>query len=94
MNELNSPITTIPGMGFRMSAMILAEVGDFSRFDSHICAIPFTSQPKTSSSFAAYLSKKRAEGKHYNVSISHDAKKLVRLILAIQKSGTPYLLAT
>ena len=34
MEELDSPITTIPGMGFRMAAMILAEVGDFSRFDS------------------------------------------------------------
>lgn len=34
MEELHSPITTIPGMGLRMGAMILAEVGDFSRFDS------------------------------------------------------------
>ena len=31
--------------------------------------------------FAAYLAKKRAEGKHYNVALSHAAKKLVRLIL-------------
>ena len=30
----DSPITTIPGLGFRMAAMILAEVGDFTRFDS------------------------------------------------------------
>ena len=34
MGELHSPITTIPGLGFRMAAMILAEVGDFTRFDS------------------------------------------------------------
>ena len=34
MNEMHSPITTIPGIGTRMGAMILAEVGDFSRFDS------------------------------------------------------------
>lgn len=27
-------ITTITGIGFRMGAMILAEIGDFSRFDS------------------------------------------------------------
>ena len=40
--------------------------------------------------FAAYLAKKRAEGKHYNVAISHAAKKLVRVICAIQKSGKPY----
>ena len=40
--------------------------------------------------FAAYLAKKRAEGKHYNVAISHAAKKLVRVIYALQKSGKAY----
>lgn len=34
MVELNSPITTIPGLAFRMAAKILAEAGDFSRFES------------------------------------------------------------
>ncbi len=34
MDEIHSPITTIPGIGVRMGAMILAEIGDFSRFDS------------------------------------------------------------
>ena len=42
------------------------------------------------SNFAAYLAKKRAEGKHYYVAISHAAKKLVRLIFAMEKSGTSY----
>lgn len=37
------------------------------------------------------LQKKRSEGKHYNVAISHAAKKLVRLIFALQKSGQPYI---
>ena len=32
--EIKSPILTIPGISYRMGAMILAEVGDFSRFDS------------------------------------------------------------
>ena len=40
--------------------------------------------------FAAYLAKKRAEGKHYFVAISHAVKKLVRLIFALQKSGKCY----
>ena len=44
--------------------------------------------------FSAYLAKKRAEGKHYNVAISHAAKKLVRLIYAMEKSGQPYRPAT
>lgn len=46
---------------------------------------------KWDSSFAAYLTKKRSEGKHYNVAISHAAKKLVRLIFALEKSHKPYI---
>lgn len=34
MDEINSPILSIPGINYRMGAMILAEIGDFSRFDS------------------------------------------------------------
>ncbi len=126
MEELNSPITTIPGIGFRMAAMILAEVGDFSRFDSPDKVLAYAGlSPSTYQSgqlnncyahmekrgsrylrfaiynatkyvchwdptFAAYLAKKRAEGKHYNVALSHAAKKLVRLIFALEKSGLPY----
>ena len=126
MDELHSPITTIPGLGFRMATMILAEVGDFSRFDSPDKLLAYAGMsPSTYQSgqlkncyphmekrgsrylryalfnatkyvchwdtnFAAYLAKKRAQGKHYNVAISHAAKKLVRLIFAMEKSGTPY----
>ena len=126
MEELDSPITTIPGLGFRMAAMILAEVGDFTRFDSPDKLLAYSGMSSSTyqsgqlkncyphmekrgsrylryalynatkyvchwdSTFAAYLAKKRAEGKHYNVAISHAAKKLVRLIFALQKSGQPY----
>ncbi len=129
MDEQHSPITTIPGIGCRMGAMILAEVGDFSRFDSPDKLLAYAGlSPSTYQSgqfkncyahmekrgsrylryaifnatkyvclwdptFAAYLAKKRAEGKHYNVAISHAAKKLVRLIYAMEKSGEPYHLA-
>lgn len=34
MDELHSPITSIPGISYRMAAMILSEIGDFSNFDS------------------------------------------------------------
>ena len=126
MGEIHSPITTIPGMGVRMGAMILAEVGDFSNFDSADKILAYAGlSPSTYQSgqltncyshmekrgskylryaifnatkyvcnwdptFAAYLSKKRAEGKHYNIAISHAAKKLVRLIYAMEKTGQPY----
>lgn len=41
-------------------------------------------------SFAAYPARKRAEGKHCNVAISHAARKPVRLIFAMQRSGKVY----
>ena len=130
MEGVNSPITSIPGIGTRMGAMILAEVGDFNNFDSADKILAYAGMsPSTYQSgqltssyahmekrgsrylryaifnatkyvcmwdpnFAAYLAKKRAEGKHYNVAISHAAKKLVRLIYAMERSGQPYRKAT
>ena len=130
MDEIHSPITTIPGIGTRMAAMILAEVGDFSMFSSPDKILAYAGlSPSTYQSgqltncyahmekrgsrylryaifnatkyvcihdptFTAYLAKKRAEGKHYNVAISHASKKLVRLIYAMEKSGQPYRPAT
>lgn len=128
MDEIQSPITTIPGIGVRMGAMILAEIGDFSRFDSPDKILAYAGMsPSTYQSgqlslsgtyshmekrgsrylryalynatkyvclwdpaFAAYLAKKRGEGKHYNVALSHAAKKLVRLICALEKSQQSY----
>lgn len=34
MDMIASPITTIPGIGNNMGAMIISEIGDFSRFSS------------------------------------------------------------
>lgn len=45
------------------------------------------------STFSSYRAKKRAEGKYYNLAISHAAKKLIRLIFAVEKSRQPYRLA-
>ena len=126
MDSLNSPITTIPGLKNRMGAMILAEIGDFSRFDSPDQILAYAGlSPSTyqsgqftaswshmekrgsrylryalfnatqyvcmwDGSFSAYLAKKRAEGKHYYVAISHACKKLVRLIYRLQLSGETY----
>lgn len=33
MDKINSPTLTIPGISYRMGAMIIVEIGDFSRFD-------------------------------------------------------------
>ena len=129
MDEINSPILSIPGISYKMGAMIIAEIGDFSRFDSPDKILAYAGlSPTTYQSgqldsshsrmekrgsrylryalfnatkyvclwdptFASYLSKKRAEGKHYNVAISHAAKKLVRAIFQLEKSGKQYIKA-
>ena len=126
MDELAPPILTIKGISYCMGAMILDEIGDYSRFDSPDKVLAYAGlSPSTYQSgqlngayahmekrgsrylryalfnaakyvcrwdptFAAYLAKKRAEGKHYNVAVSHAAKKLVRVIFAIQNSGEAY----
>lgn len=126
MDDLASPITTIPGLKNRMGAMILAEIGDFSRFDSADQILAYAGMsPSTYQSgqltsshsrmekrgsrylryalfnatqyvciwdptFRSYLAKKRAEGKHYYVAISHACKKLVRVIYRMQLTGEAY----
>ena len=127
MDEINSPILTIPGISYNMGAMILAEIGDFSRFDSPDKILAYAGlSPSTyqsgqldssyshmekrgsrylryalfnaakyvciwDSTFSTYLAKKRAEGKHYNVAVSHAAKKLVRIIYQLEKTRQPYI---
>lgn len=43
------------------------------------------------SRYKEYFDKKRAEGKHYFVAMSHVMKRLIRLIFAMLKSGNTYL---
>ena len=126
MDECGSPITTIPGIKYRMGAMILAEIGDFTRFSNADQVLAYAGlSPSTYQSgklissyarmekrgskylryalfnaaiyvsgwderFRLYLSKKRAEGKHYYVAISHVVKKLVRTIFRMEITHTSY----
>ena len=126
MLSIRSSIMTFPGISYRLGAMIIAEIGDFDRFENAdqilayagLSPSTYQSGQLTSShsrtekrgskylryalfnsakyvcqwdpNFAAYLAKKRKEGKHYNVAISHAVKKLVRIIFAMAKSGEPY----
>ena len=129
MDELNSPILSIPGINYRMGSMIIAEIGDFNRFDSPDKILAYAGfSPSTYQSgqldgayshmekrssrylryalynaakyvcnwdptFAEYLAKKRAEGKHYNVAISHAVKKLIRVIYHLEKTNQQYIKA-
>ena len=109
--------------------MILAEIGDFNRFDSPNKMLAYaglspstyqSSQLESSHSkmekrgsrylrytlynsakyvclwddtFKTDLAQKRSEGKHYNIALSHVAKKLVHLIYQLEKSKQAYIKA-
>lgn len=126
MDAIDSPILSVPGISYAIGAMIVSEIGDFSRFDSPDKILAFAGcSPTTYQSgqlysshavmekrgskylrwalinaaryvcnweptFAAYLEKKRSEGKHYYVALSHAAKKLVRLLYHLETSGEKY----
>jgi len=126
VDSLGTTILTIPGIGYATAASILAEIGDFSNFETPDKILAFAGMSpsiyqsgqltncyahmekrgskylrfalynatkyvcKWDSNFSLYLAKKRSEGKHYNVALSHAAKKLVRLIFALEKSRLPY----
>jgi hypothetical protein len=46
---------------------------------------------KWDDTFGAYLAKKRAEGKPYNVAVSHAAKKLTRVMFHLVKTDQPFV---
>ena len=127
MDKINSPILTIPGISYRMGAMIIAEIVDFRQFDSPDKILAFAGMsPSTyqsgqlvnchsrmekrgsrylryalynattyvclwDSTFKAYLAKKRSEGKHYYVALSHATKKLIRVMYQLELSGQQYI---
>ena len=126
MDEMQSPIMTIPGISYRMGAMILAEVGDFERFDNADKILAYAGLSpsmyqsgqldsshshmekrgsrylryalfnatkfvcKWDESFGIYLGRKISEGKHYNVAVSHAAKKLIRTIYRMELTRQAY----
>ena len=126
MRQLDSPMTTIPGISTQTAAVIYAEIGDFSKFSSaekilafagmepsiyqsgeytsahgrmvkrgskylrHMLFLAAENVSHWDPTFAAYLEKKRSEGKHYNVAISHVVRKLLRTIYAMEEKHQAY----
>lgn len=127
VDELNTPLLTIPGIGYTIAAIILAEIGDINNFASPAKLLAFAGmEPSTYQSgkytasntpmvkrdstylrwaimqaarlvpmrdptFALYMSKKRAEGKHFNVARSRVGKKLIRVIYYLLKHNTAFV---
>lgn len=127
MDEIESPITSIPGIANRMAAVILAETNNFQDFERAEQVLAFAgldpsvyqSGQLTSThskmvkrgskylryaifnaakyvchwdpTFRTYLHKKRAEGKPYNVAVSHAAKKLTRVMFHLAKTNKEFI---
>ena len=122
MAKIDSPITSITGIGERLGAVILAEIKNIHNFrtPSQLQAFaglePSIYQSGTmdvtghmvkrgssylryaliqaakllanySPHFKAYLRLKISQGKHYNVAVSHTAKKLIRIIYHLLKTN-------
>ena len=125
VTEMNPPTLSIKGVGPISAAVIVAELGDISRFASPDKVLSFAGlepgyfQSGTSEynghmvkhgsaslrcalmncaatvrlyneTFAVYYQKKINEGKPHSVAISHVAKKLVRLIFALETKGIAF----
>ncbi|MDN3169367.1 IS110 family transposase [Enterococcus faecalis] len=126
MQEIDSPILSIPGISVNLGSIILAEIRDIHNFKSPNQLLAYAGcEPSISTSgtnqiesghmvkrgssqlrwalheaarfmsvwspsMRLYLEKKRSEGKHYGVAISHVVKKLVRIIFQLLKNNEPY----
>lgn len=126
VEELESPITSIPGIGYVLGAIIISELGDVNRFEDPGKILAFAGlEPGVHESgtfearsmkmvkrgspylrwaileaskqivrhdetFKKYHEKKLGEGKHYLVSISHVARKLIRVLFKILKDNIEY----
>lgn len=127
VDTLHSPIMTVPGISYRMAAVIIAETENFSNFSRAEQVLAYAGlEPSVYQSgqmtsthskmvkrgsrylryalfnatkyvcrwddhFGTYLAKKRAEGKAYNVAVSHAAKKLTRVLFHLVKTNQPFI---
>ena len=127
LDDINSPIMSIPGIGIELGPTIISEIGDINKFDSsskllaYVGLDPsinqsgtfhssFSTMSKRGSSylrdslfkaafiisqiepvFKEYYLKKKAEGKHHYVALTHVARKLVRVIFYLLKENEVYV---
>ena len=80
MGACNSPIMTIPGISYRMGAMILAEIGNFSRFSNVDQILAF-----------AGLSPSTYQSGQLNSSYSHMEKRVSRYLRYALFNATKYV---
>lgn len=125
MDQMDSPILSIPGISYRLGSVILSEIRTISNFKTAAQLLAFEGMEPSvyqsgqfegtgimvkrgsphlrwamhnaarlvaqySPTFRSYFEKKLAEGKHYNVALSHVAKKLTRIIFYLLKTDQTF----
>ena len=127
LDFLKSPLMSVPGISYRMAAVIIAETENFEGFSHAEKVLAYAGlEPSVYQSgqltstrarmvkrgskylryalfnatkyvcrwdphFNAYLAKKRTEGKPYHVAVSHAAKKLLRVLFHLVKTGQSFV---
>lgn len=127
MSAINSPITSITGIGTVLGATIIGEIGNIQAFSNPAKLLAFAGcEPSTYQSgkytatatpmvkhgskylrnalylatsaayvncavFRTYIDRKRAQGKHFYVAMSHGMKKMIRIIFAVLTKNTPFV---
>ena len=102
MREIHSPIESIPGISFRLAAVIESEIGDFRRFSFPDKILAFAGLFPSTYQSGKFISQNAAMEKcgsrysryallHYFVALSHVAKKLVCVIFHLQRTSESFL---
>jgi transposase len=127
VEQTRTPLLTIPGIGYVLAAILLAEIGDIHRFSTPAQLLAFAGmEPSTFQSggfeaddtpmvkrgscylrwavmqsarlvamrdgtFKDFLAKKRREGKHYKVALSHVGKKLIRVMFHMLQNNQAFV---
>lgn len=123
MDDIQSPVLSIPGIGYVLGAILISEIGSIENFTNPAKLLAFagldpaiyqSGQYNASSTpmvkrgstylrwglmqaarlvayrdetFSTYFGKKLSEGKHYYVALTHVAKKLVRVLFHLLRTG-------
>ena len=127
MDSINSPITSIPGIGNTLGAVILAEIESIDDFETPAKLLAFAGMEPSihqsgkftsshakmvkrgskylrkalmmaaqlvsmrSNTFKNFKNKKNSEGKHHFVTLSHVARKLVRVIFHLLRTNSHFV---
>ena len=91
MQNLNSPLESIPGMGFRLAAVIEAEIGDFQRFSSPDKVLAFAGISPSTYQSGKFTSQNVSMEKRGSRYLRYDLFTAAHLVSRFSKTFATYL---